>query len=593
MLTIRIVFALSRYGLALGFVAVREKNDRLLLTAVSQINHGGPQAVIDDEQALVVANLNLDAGKKAMNMSDLFSAHSFFKHGISYLPTGHWNEHYDVSLELFNLAAKCAMMNAEYDSLRVLTGQVMRHAKSFKDKCQVTLITITLLGWSGDGPEAVELINSTLSRLEEQLPAKITPVVIKRYLGNTKAQLAGLSDDALLIYPAMTNPSKMLAVEVLAKLFNILTFTGERSAMPIIPFKMIQISLTYGMSPLSPVGFAQYGNYLALAKDEFEEGYRYVKLALSLMKKMPSRAHDGTTIYYANLTKLHVEPMQSSIEGYLDAYEASMKSGNPLALQSSFVYNTLFFWLGKELNAVVVSLKDTMKESKYHKNLLILSIMPPMFRMVLRLMGQSDTPQEDDLTSAFGETWNEGDITGKHLTHLHAMFFVRLSEALLFREHDKARDATEKYFSVDKSVDRHSVFINMFLKRLMLFLELTSSMALTFAFPRLHTHSYSGLVSFWVGREKGDKNSKKWIERGVKCKEEIEKLAVSASVWNFQNSECPIIHCVIFLPNSIHIVLCTLIFTTFSLQRRIFSKPKNNSADGTLRRQKRCMMPQY
>eukprot|EP00984_Skeletonema_dohrnii_P023648 scaffold12752_cov68-Skeletonema_dohrnii-CCMP3373.AAC.1 len=57
----------NRYGLALGFVAVRERDDRLLLTAVTQINHGGPQAVIDDEQAVVMANLNLDAGKKAMN----------------------------------------------------------------------------------------------------------------------------------------------------------------------------------------------------------------------------------------------------------------------------------------------------------------------------------------------------------------------------------------------------------------------------------------------------------------------------------------------------------------------------------------------
>ena len=48
-------------------------------------------------------------------------------------------------------------------------------------------------------------------------------------------------------------------------------------------------------------------------------------------------------------------------------------------------------------------------------------------------------------------------------------------------------------------------------------------------------HSYSGLVSFWIGREKDDKN---WIARGVKCKDEIERLVVSASTWNFQNSEC-------------------------------------------------------
>ncbi len=58
--------------------------------------------------------------------------------------------------------------------------------------------------------------------------------------------------------------------------------------------------------------------------------------------------------------------------------------------------------------------------------------------------------------------------------------------------------------------------------------------SLTFALPLLHAYSYAGLVSFWVGRELDEKE---WIARGVECKEEIEKLAASASKWNFQNSE--------------------------------------------------------
>ena len=54
-----------------------------------------------------------------------------------------------------------------------------------------------------------------------------------------------------------------------------------------------------------------------------------------------------------------------------------------------------------------------------------------------------------------------------------------------------------------------------------------------------YTYSYAGLVSFWVAREINDKKkSKKWIQRGVECKDEIEKLSVLASTWNFQNSEC-------------------------------------------------------
>jgi predicted ATPase len=429
--------------LALGFVAVRERDDRLLLTAVTQINQGGPQAVIDDEQAVVVADLNLDAGKKAMNMSDFFAAHSFFDHGISYLRLRreHWNEHYDLSLELFNLAAKSALMNAEHDSLKVLTEQIMHNAKCFEDKLQAISVKVGMLNWSGNVPAAVELIKSTLSSLDEGLPSAVTPFVINQHLDITKTQLANLSDDILLSYPAMVNPSKILVVELLVKLYDSLTLVGKRAAMPIIPLKVIQLSLTYGMSPHSPSAFAQYGNYLALIEDEFEEGYRYIKFALSLMKKLPSRAHVGSTLFYSSHTRLYVEPMQSSIEFYLDAYKAHMKSGNPYAVACSYVYNNCCLWSGKELNAVVASMRDTMKESKYHKNFVVLTLMLPMLRVALRLMGQSDTPtpKQDNLTNASGKTLNEGGNA-----------FAKLSEALIFREFNEAKDAADKYFSVDR-----------------------------------------------------------------------------------------------------------------------------------------------
>ncbi len=47
--------------------------------------------------------------------------------------------------------------------------------------------------------------------------------------------------------------------------------------------------------------------------------------------------------------------------------------------------------------------------------------------------------------------------------------------------------------------------------------------------------SYYGLVSFWLGRETNDE---RWVARATESKVSIEKLAVLASTWNFQNSEC-------------------------------------------------------
>ena len=440
----------------------------MLITAVGQINHGGPQAVIDGEQSMVVATLNLDAGKKALKMSDFFSAYSFFNHGISYLQRGQWNENYNLSLELYNLAAKCALMNAEHESFKTLSGQVMHNARCFEDKYQVISNTINLLGQSGNGPEAVELIKSTLTNLGEGLPELITSTVIRHHFLETRTQLSHVRDDVLLGYPAMVNPSKVLAAELLTKFYVIATFSGEGAATMIIPLKIIQISLAHGICQHSPVGFAQYGNYLAFVRNEFEEGYRYVKVALSMREKVQCRPLYGPITYYANHTKLHVEPMQSAIELYLDAYKASMKSGHPYAKEISFCYVTFCFWSGKNLKTVIASLKETMKEAKYHKNLIMLTLLLPMFRMSLRLMGQSCAPQQEEMVNAFGETCKIDDFTGRHMMHMHSLFFARLSEALIFREIDEAKEATEKYFSIDQSTGSHFSLVlpSMFFRRL-------------------------------------------------------------------------------------------------------------------------------
>jgi len=85
--------------------------------------------------------------------------------------------------------------------------------------------------------------------------------------------------------------------------------------------------------------------------------------------------------------------------------------------------------------------------------------------------------------------------------------------------------------------------------------------------------SYSGLVSFWIGREiKDGKKAKKWLARGAECKDEMEKLAASASEWNFQNSEYQFHdHDVIFLFLSCSTMHLTLLSYLFHIHRSISS----------------------
>jgi predicted ATPase len=386
-----------------------------------------------------------------------------------------------------------------------LTGQIIRYAQCFQDKCQAISITATLLSWSGNVPEAIKVLMNTLKSLGEDFPATITSSFVQGYLKSTRVQLAGLSDASLMSYPLMVDRSKIMAMELLVKLHENLTFSGDTTSLPAIPMKMIQISLKHGMTPLSPIGFAQYGNYLALVREEFEEGYRYVKFALSLMKQIPSCAHDGDVIYYSTHTKLAVEPMQSAVESYLEAYKASMKSGaTKYATASCYLYDSFRFWSGKRLDIVVESMKTTLKRMKYHKNILTRSLLLPACRVALRLIGHNN------MDGVLGESCEENDVTGKITSVSVVTSIAKLHESLIFREFDKAKNCLEVVF------------------------EMQSLSGFNMSAPMFHRIFYSGLVSFWVGRETDNQD---WIDRGVESKDAIEKLVESASAWNFQNSK--------------------------------------------------------
>jgi len=237
-----------------------------------------------------------------------------------------------------------------------------------------------------------------------------------------------------------------MTMELLSKLFVNFTFVGNSASMPIIPLKMIQTSLTYGMSSLAGVGFALYGNYLALARGEVEEGYHYAKFSLSLMKRMPSIAHDCEIMYYSTHTKLRVEPIQSTIEYYTDAYKAAMAAGSTrFAIGCSFIHDNCSFWSGKKLGVVVDSMKETMKQMNFYKNLKMLALVLPMFRLASRLTAQSGTHQQN-LANSFDGTYKEGDVTAK--LPMLMLSFVKFYEGLVFREFDKASDYVQKYSSI-------------------------------------------------------------------------------------------------------------------------------------------------
>ena len=481
------------YGMKLASLSARESDDSILLTAANQLNLGGPNAIQDTSQSITVAALNLRAGKKAMEMSDYGAAYSYFHNGMSFLREGHWQEHYDLSLQLFELAAKCALTNGDFASLKLCSEQVMTEVRRFEDGLNVMYFATCALAYSLRLPDSIQQSLGILKKLGIDLRQSRSA---EECVQETKMLLSTLTDDEILNTKQMTDPTTIVALKFLAKLELGMTQTKPRS-VPFVTQQIIELSLAKGMSPMSPVGFVHFGALISKCGD-ISDGYRYVKLALSLLDKVGSRESAGEVICIATQVKCFVEPIQAALEYHDEGYTASMAAGDIFsALANKLLKNSCEYVAGVKLQTLRENQEKTQRLMRENNHVIFLVQIKQVQRGVLKLIGSNEEvtiPEEETL------------IASNHSV-LKTSCFRKSYISFMFRSYDDAKENVSKFFDC-----REHAWANL----------LTN---------HINHALYTGLISFWVARKSG---LQYWFGRGNECKLTIKSWAES-SQWTFEN----------------------------------------------------------
>ena len=243
----------KQYGMALMASPLSNVNVIVLFTAVKQINLAGICAGWSSEELIEVARYNLLAGKKAMSFSDFSVAFNYFDFGMTFLPKQHWENHYTLSLELFELAAKCCQIIGDTNSLTILTDQIMTHASCMEDKLNIIFIHMISLTYALEVSLSMEKGLMALRQLGHEVPSTITDENSRFNIAKTLEKFEGIADDDILNYRLMTDRKSIMAMKFLAKLEN--TVQQVRPDLqPFITVEMMKLTLSHGMSPMSPIG---------------------------------------------------------------------------------------------------------------------------------------------------------------------------------------------------------------------------------------------------------------------------------------------------------------------------------------------------
>ena len=276
---------------------------------------------------LDLARLNYEASLKAIKVSAFESASKYSRKGIESLPHNAWDEHYELSLKLYNIGAKAEGFLGNIVTMEQYCNAVLsQRDKPIEDKLDVYYTLIDSIMMLAKPHAAVNILLDILKEFNCQFP-KRSPAIRLAIAGNVlriKATMKSRDPSKLSPMKDRTRVVLMRLLDKLASCFYVL----KDGRMSLVVFRSLNWTFKYGFCDSSPPTIATTGIILTGILDDIQGGSLYGQRAIDLLSQTPSKSTAARTMFcvYALLFPW-TQPLTSQLEPLLDAYDVGLHKG--------------------------------------------------------------------------------------------------------------------------------------------------------------------------------------------------------------------------------------------------------------------------
>ncbi|MDX2099859.1 MAG: diguanylate cyclase [Leptolyngbyaceae cyanobacterium bins.59] len=326
--------------------------EELLFDIVDHLNQGIAW-ITDLAEVNRLAQLNLQAGQKAMKAVAHKAALAYLEQGIALLGEETWQHHYDLTLSLHNEGVKAAFLSADLQTLDRLTAAVMQRTTTALDRVTVSAIKIEAYGIYGRLTEAVATGIEMLAQLGIVFPEQPTSATILRAFEQIEQLTTAIGVDRLLSLPEMTDPHILAALSLLVKVEPV-AFISSSPFHPLINLKKTELSLLHGNALLSTVAYATYAMILCGLMDQIERGYQFGHVAIALLSQFDRQEFAATVLMLVHSFISHWKThLSETLEPLRQAHRIGVMQGDfAYAGYAGFDYCTHAYLIGQPLPEV-------------------------------------------------------------------------------------------------------------------------------------------------------------------------------------------------------------------------------------------------
>jgi predicted ATPase len=419
-------------------------------------NHQGD---VSDE-ANQMANLCLQAARRASNQSIFISAANYADQGIALIPpVRRWKDHYDLCAELFQLSAEMHYSYGNFEKSKVSVSEIITNSRCLIELTRAYSLSIATKGAQCDLKGGLREGAFLLKELGFKVPAKPNLLQVNWFMLKGMRMLKKRTASDLLELPLMTDPVLIETTKVLHKLSVYDWRAGETNLLVIHTVIMLQLTLEHGIGSFGPYAFSLWGACLAHG-GLFEEACEYGHLTLELLKRRPETQECyASSVKVVHLIFYHLKkPLYDSLRAMLDAYEIAKKCGNieiaAYCLQAHAMFGVV---VGMALDDLIFEMQGYCDFCHEFNQEAVLMEILPFLQLSMNLMGRSENPvvlsgeamREEEFLHRL-DVMNEGSVAKIMMTYAKIMLLYLFGELHLAdaerRKVTQKRDTISTYY---------------------------------------------------------------------------------------------------------------------------------------------------
>jgi diguanylate cyclase (GGDEF)-like protein/PAS domain S-box-containing protein len=260
-----------------------EELDEHIFDVANQFNWG-VALIVDRNEKRQAAEINLRAGRKAKAAVAYASACIYLGHGRALLDDSYWESCYELAFNLWVEHAECAFLSTRFDDAEQLIAQLLRRARSKVDQAAAYRIKVQLQMTRSEHQQALDSAFDCLRLFGIDLPMHPSWDQVMHEYEEIAQNLGDRPIESLVDLPPIAVPEVKSSMQVLEDLIISTVFT-DLNLFYLYICRMVNLTLKHGTCNASVKGYLMFGWILGPAFHRYEDGYRFGKLAATLVER--------------------------------------------------------------------------------------------------------------------------------------------------------------------------------------------------------------------------------------------------------------------------------------------------------------------